>query len=40
MYALVIDVWEGKATLSDDIFGRKLYNPVPFLRDKTKATAH
>lgn len=32
----VIDVWEGKATLSDDIFGRKLYNPVPFLRDKTK----
>ena len=32
----VIDVWEGKATLSDDVFGRKLYNPVPFLRDKTK----
>ena len=32
----VIDVWEGKASLSDDIFGRKLYNPVPFLRDKTK----
>ena len=32
----LIDVWEGKATLSDDIFGRKLYNPVPFLRDKTK----
>ena len=32
----VIDVWEGKALLSDDIFGRKLYNPVPFLRDKTK----
>jgi len=32
----VIDVWEGKATLFDDIFGRKLYNPVPFLRDKTK----
>ena len=32
----VIDVWEGKATLSDDIFGRKLYNPTPFLREKTK----
>ena len=32
----VIDVWEGKASLSDDIFGRKLYNPVPFLRHKTK----
>ena len=32
----VIDVWEGKASLSGDIFGRKLYNPVPFLRDKTK----
>ena len=32
----VIDVWEGKASLSDDIFGRKLYNPTPFLREKTK----
>ena len=32
----VIDVWEGKATLSDDIFGGKLYNPTPFLREKTK----
>ena len=32
----VIDVWEGKASLSDDIFGGKLYNPTPFLRDKTK----
>jgi len=32
----VIDVWEGKASVSDDIFGGKLYNPVPFLRDKTK----
>ena len=32
----VIDVWEGKASLSDDIFGRKLYNPTPFLRAKTK----
>ena len=32
----VIDVWEGKATLSDDIFGRKLYNPTPFLREKTR----
>ena len=32
----LIDVWEGKATLSDDIFGRKLYNPTPFLREKTK----
>ena len=32
----VIDVWEGKASLSDDIFGRKLYNPIPFLREKTK----
>ena len=32
----VIDVWEGKASLSDDIFGGKLYNPIPFLREKTK----
>ena len=32
----VIDVWEGKASLSDDIFGGKLYNPTPFLREKTK----
>ena len=32
----VIDVWEGKASLSNDIFGRKLYNPTPFLREKTK----
>ena len=32
----VIDVWEGKASLSDDIFGRKLYNPTSFLREKTK----
>ena len=32
----VIDVWEDKASLSDDIFGRKLYNPTPFLREKTK----
>ena len=32
----VIDVWEGKASLSDDIFGQKLYNPTPFLREKTK----
>ena len=32
----VIDVWEGKASLSDDIFGRKLYNPIPLLREKTK----
>ena len=32
----VIDVWEGKATLSDDIFGGKLYNHTPFLREKTK----
>ena len=32
----VIDVWEGKASLSDDIFGRKLYNSTPFLREKTK----
>ena len=32
----VINVWEGKASLSDDIFGRKLYNPTPFLREKTK----
>ena len=32
----VIDVWEGKASISDDIFGRKLYNPTPFLREKTK----
>ena len=32
----VIDVWEGKASLSDDILGRKLYNPTPFLREKTK----
>ena len=32
----VIDVWEGKASLADDIFGRKLYNPTPFLREKTK----
>ena len=32
----VIDVWEGKASLSDDISGRKLYNPTPFLREKTK----
>jgi len=32
----VIDVWEGKASISDDIFGGKLYNPTPFLREKTK----
>ena len=32
----VIDVWEGKASLSDDIFCGKLYNPTPFLREKTK----
>jgi len=32
----VIDVWEGKASLSNDIFGGKLYNPTPFLREKTK----
>ena len=32
----VIDVWEGKVSLSDDIFGGKLYNPIPFLREKTK----
>jgi len=32
----VIDVWEGKALISDDIFGGKLYNPTPFLREKTK----
>ena len=32
----VIDVWEGKASLSDEIFGGKLYNPTPFLREKTK----
>ena len=32
----VIDVWEGKASLSDDIFGGKLYNPIPLLREKTK----
>ena len=32
----VIDVWEGKASLSDDIFGGKLYNPIPVLREKTK----
>ena len=32
----VIDVWEGKASVSDDIFGGKLYNPTPFLREKTK----
>ena len=32
----VIDVWEGKASLSDDIFGGKLYNPTPFLQEKTK----
>ena len=32
----VIDVWEGKASFSDDIFGGKLYNPIPFLREKTK----
>ena len=32
----VIDVWEGKASLSDDIFSGKLYNPTPFLREKTK----
>ena len=32
----VIDVCEGKASLSDDIFGGKLYNPTPFLREKTK----
>ncbi|MBM0653424.1 hypothetical protein JMN11_07010 [Capnocytophaga genosp. AHN8471] len=32
----VIDVWEGKASLSDDIFGGKLYNSTPFLREKTK----
>ena len=32
----VIDVWEGKASLSDDIFGGKLYNSIPFLREKTK----
>ena len=32
----VIDVWEGKVSLSDDIFGGKLYNPTPFLREKTK----
>ena len=32
----VIDVWEGKASLSDDIFVGKLYNPTPFLREKTK----
>ncbi|MDO4880366.1 MAG: DUF6493 family protein [Capnocytophaga sp.] len=32
----VLDVWEGKASLSDDVFGGKLYNPVPFLREKTK----
>jgi len=32
----VIDVWEGKASLSDDIFSGKLYNPIPFLREKTK----
>ena len=32
----VIDVWEGKASLSDDIFNGKLYNPTPFLREKTK----
>ena len=32
----VIDVWEGKASISDDIFGGKLYNPTPFLREKAK----
>ncbi|WP_315045495.1 DUF6493 family protein [Capnocytophaga sputigena] len=32
----VIDVWEGKASISDNIFGGKLYNPTPFLREKTK----